>query len=88
MFGSVHNIQVAELDTSETETMELATALESTGRSFIWAFRPPLGIHVDIIGGEERLPEGFEAWAGAANRGLLVHDWAPQVARWASSRTA
>ncbi|KAI4967395.1 hypothetical protein ZWY2020_027868 [Hordeum vulgare] len=57
--------------------MELATALESTGRPFIRAFRPSMGFDVD--GGEECLPEGFEARARAASRGLLLHGWAPQV---------
>ncbi|XP_037445501.1 UDP-glycosyltransferase 92A1-like [Triticum dicoccoides] len=59
------------------QMMELATALESTGRPFVWAFRLPAALDVD--GAEECLPEGFEARASAASRGLLLHGWAPQV---------
>jgi hypothetical protein len=79
-FGSQNSIRRKQM-------MELTTALESTGRPFIWAFRPPVGIDVDVNGGEEWLPEAFEARARAANRGLLVHGWAPQVSILAHGST-
>ena len=59
---------------------ELALALESAGRPFIWAVRPPVG-H-DIKGdfrADQWLPDGFEERARTSNRGLLVRGWAPQV---------
>jgi UDP:flavonoid glycosyltransferase YjiC (YdhE family) len=46
-----------------------------------------VGIDVDVNGGEEWLPEAFEARARAANRGLLVHGWAPQVSILAHGST-
>ncbi|GJM95897.1 hypothetical protein PR202_ga12684 [Eleusine coracana subsp. coracana] len=60
-FGSQNTIQPEQM-------MELASALESTGRPFVWAIRPPIGFD---IGGEfwdEWLPEGFEARARASKR--------------------
>uniref|UniRef100_A0ACD5ZMD4 Uncharacterized protein n=1 Tax=Avena sativa TaxID=4498 RepID=A0ACD5ZMD4_AVESA len=79
-FGSQNSIRRKQM-------MELATALESTGRPFVWAFRPPVGLHPNIDGVEEWLPAGFEARARAANRGLLVHGWAPQVSILAHAST-
>ncbi|TVU46114.1 hypothetical protein EJB05_05632, partial [Eragrostis curvula] len=72
-FGSQNTIQ-------QKQMFELAAALESTGRPFVWAIRPPVGF--DIIAGEFRdewLPEGFEERARAGNRGMLVRGWAPQL---------
>jgi UDP:flavonoid glycosyltransferase YjiC (YdhE family) len=46
-----------------------------------------VGIDVNVNGGGEWLPEGFEARARAANRGLLVHGWAPQVSILAHGST-
>uniref|UniRef100_A0ACD5XW71 Uncharacterized protein n=1 Tax=Avena sativa TaxID=4498 RepID=A0ACD5XW71_AVESA len=68
-FGSQNSIRSEQM-------MQLAVALESTGRPFVWAFRSPVG---QIDGRGEWLPEGFEARARAANRGVLVHGWSPQV---------
>jgi hypothetical protein len=79
-FGSQNSIRPKQM-------MELATAVESTSRPFIWAFRPPVGIDIDTNGGEEWLPEGFEARARATNRGLLVRGWAPQVSILAHGST-
>jgi len=72
-FGSQNSIQADHMT-------ELALALESAGRPFIWAVRPPVG-H-DIKGdfrADQWLPDGFEERARTSNRGLLVRGWAPQV---------
>lgn len=71
-FGSQNSVRPDQM-------MELAAALEATGRPFVWAIRPPVGF--DIAGSfrDEWLPEGFEARARAGNRGLVVRGWAPQV---------
>ncbi|WVZ81573.1 hypothetical protein U9M48_028929 [Paspalum notatum var. saurae] len=48
----------------------LAAALERTGVSFVWAAGPTAP-----------LPDGFEArMASAADRGIVIRGWAPQVA--------
>ncbi|CAM0944545.1 unnamed protein product [Alopecurus aequalis] len=57
-FGSQNSLRPKQM-------MELATALESTERLFIWAFRPPVGLDPD--GGEEWLPAGFGRVRGAAS---------------------
>ncbi|KXG37999.1 UDP-glycosyltransferase 92A1 [Sorghum bicolor] len=72
-FGSQNSIQAKQMT-------ELAAALETTGRPFVWAIRPPVGF--DVVAGafrDEWLPEGFEARARAGGRGLVVRGWAPQV---------
>ncbi|CAN6242313.1 unnamed protein product [Urochloa humidicola] len=71
-FGSQNSILAEQM-------VELAAALELTGRPFIWAIRPP--VEHDTIGEfrAEWLPEGFEERARASNRGLLVRGWAPQL---------
>ncbi|KAJ1278835.1 hypothetical protein BS78_04G109600 [Paspalum vaginatum] len=72
-FGSVNSIRAEHM-------MELAATLESTGRPFVWAVRPPIG-H-DLKGdfrAEQWLPDGFEERERTSNRGLLVRGWAPQV---------
>ncbi|XP_066313992.1 UDP-glycosyltransferase 92A1-like [Miscanthus floridulus] len=72
-FGSQNSIRAEHMT-------ELALALESAGRPFIWAVRPPVG-H-DIKGdfrADQWLPDGFEERARTSNRGLLVRGWAPQV---------
>ncbi|GJN24045.1 hypothetical protein PR202_gb11756 [Eleusine coracana subsp. coracana] len=71
-FGSQNTIQPKQM-------MELAAALESTGRPFLWAIRPPLGF--DIAGEflDEWLPEDFEARARASNTGFMIREWAPQL---------
>ncbi|TVU46125.1 hypothetical protein EJB05_05643, partial [Eragrostis curvula] len=71
-FGSQNTIQTKQM-------MDLAAALELTGRPFVWAIRPPVGF--DIAGEfcKEWLPEGFEERACAGNKGILVRGWAPQL---------
>ncbi|PAN46102.1 hypothetical protein PAHAL_9G163500 [Panicum hallii] len=71
-FGSQNTIQPNQM-------MELAAALEATGRPFVWAVRPPVGSDITGAFRDEWLPEGFEARARAGDRGLLVRGWAPQV---------
>jgi UDP:flavonoid glycosyltransferase YjiC (YdhE family) len=71
-FGSQNTIQPNQM-------MELAAALEATGRRFVWAIRPPVGSDIAGAFRDEWLPEGFEARARGGGRGLLVRGWAPQV---------
>ena len=72
-FGSQNTI-------SESQMMELATALEVTGKFFIWVVRPPLGFDINSeFKAEQWLPRGFEQRIQDQKRGLLVHKWAPQV---------
>ncbi|KAM0885202.1 hypothetical protein ACQ4PT_030502 [Festuca glaucescens] len=85
-FGSQNSIRPEQM-------LKLATALESTCRPFRGPYlllapgpricvdrpcRPPVG---QVDGRDEcmPLPEGFEARARAASRGVVVHGWAPQV---------
>ncbi|KAL6641147.1 hypothetical protein ACP70R_019328 [Stipagrostis hirtigluma subsp. patula] len=72
-FGSQNSIRAEHM-------VELAVALESTGRPFVWAVRPLDGHDIKGEFLAEWLPEGFEERARAGNRGLLVRGWAPQVA--------
>ncbi|XP_030505734.2 UDP-glycosyltransferase 92A1 [Cannabis sativa] len=72
-FGSMNTISTSQM-------MELGMALEASGKSFIWVVRPP--IEFDINGefrAEEWLPKGFEERMRESKRGLVVHQWAPQV---------
>lgn len=72
-FGSQNSIRPEQMT-------ELASALELTGRPFVWAIRAPVGFKDDGDGGHMSwLPEGFEERARAQNRGRLVRGWAPQV---------
>ncbi|CAL4970750.1 unnamed protein product [Urochloa decumbens] len=72
-FGSQSSIRAEHM-------AELAAALESTGRPFVWAVKPPDGHDVKGEFRAERwLPEGFEERARAGDRGLLLRGWAPQV---------
>ncbi|TVU46121.1 hypothetical protein EJB05_05639, partial [Eragrostis curvula] len=71
-FGSQNTIQ-------QEQMMELAEALESTGRPFVWVIRPPVGFDIAGEFRDEWLPEGFEERARAGNRGVLVRGWAPQL---------
>ncbi|CAN6275356.1 unnamed protein product [Urochloa humidicola] len=72
-FGSQNSIRAEHM-------VELAAALESTGRPFVWAVKPPDGHDVkDEFWAERWLPEGFEERAHAGDRGLLVRGWAPQL---------
>ena len=60
--------------------MQLATALEVSGKYFIWVVRPPIGFDINSeFKAEEWLPQGFEQRIQDRKRGLLVHKWAPQV---------
>ncbi|WVZ76979.1 LOW QUALITY PROTEIN: hypothetical protein U9M48_024887, partial [Paspalum notatum var. saurae] len=71
-FGSVYSIRAEHM-------MELAAAVECTGRPFVWAVRPPTGHNLDGDFRAKRwLPDGFEEMARSSNRGLLVHRWALQ----------
>ncbi|KAF4369160.1 hypothetical protein G4B88_020938, partial [Cannabis sativa] len=65
---------------STSQMTELGMALEASGKSFIWVVRPPIGF--DINGefrADEWLPKGFEERMRESKRGLVVHQWAPQV---------
>lgn len=72
-FGSMNTMSAPHM-------MQLAIALEATGRNFIWVVRPPMGsdINSEFIG-ERWLPEGFERRMEESGKGLLVRKWAPQV---------
>ncbi|GJM95899.1 hypothetical protein PR202_ga12686 [Eleusine coracana subsp. coracana] len=80
-FGSQNTIQPQQM-------VELAAALDLTGRPFLWAIRPPLGFDIAGEFRDEWLPEGFEARAKASNRGVLVRGWAPQLRILAHRATA
>lgn len=71
-FGSQNTIRANQI-------MELALGLEASGRPFVWAIRPPVGLEVKSKFDAEWLPVGFEERMKQGNRGLLVHGWAPQV---------
>ncbi|KAL2332196.1 hypothetical protein Fmac_019777 [Flemingia macrophylla] len=72
-FGSMNTVSASQM-------MELAKALERCGRNFIWVLRPPIGFDINSDFREsEWLPLGFAERVGGSGRGLLVHDWAPQV---------
>ncbi|KAK2985473.1 hypothetical protein RJ640_004324 [Escallonia rubra] len=68
---------------SESQTMQLATALEASGHNFIWVVRSPstfAGVDRDFKDNEvEWLPRGFEQRVRESGRGLLVQEWAPQM---------
>lgn len=58
--------------------MQLAMALESSGKNFIWVVRQPLQYDVDSEFKEnEWFPEGFVQRIKARNKGLIVEKWAP-----------
>uniref|UniRef100_A0A2N9HTZ2 Glycosyltransferase n=1 Tax=Fagus sylvatica TaxID=28930 RepID=A0A2N9HTZ2_FAGSY len=80
--GSVLYISFGSQSTiSMSQMMELAKALEASGKDFIWVIRPPLEFDINSeFNAEEWLPKGFEQRVvGEKNKGLLVHKWAPQV---------
>nr|DAD29633.1 TPA_asm: hypothetical protein HUJ06_031101 [Nelumbo nucifera] len=65
-FGSHSNI-------SPSQVMELAKALEASGKFFIWVVRPPIGFDVnDEFRTEEWLPNGFEERMRKSNQWLLI----------------
>ncbi|KAJ9164402.1 hypothetical protein P3X46_023980 [Hevea brasiliensis] len=72
-FGSHNTI-------ASSQMMQLAMALEASGKNFIWVVRPPIGFDINSeFRSNEWLPEGFEERIKESGRGLLVHKWAPQV---------
>ncbi|KAJ4972180.1 hypothetical protein NE237_005279 [Protea cynaroides] len=72
-FGSQNTLSASQM-------MELAKALEASGKNFIWVVRPPLEFDINSeFRAEKWLPEGFEDRIRKENRGLLVRKWAPQV---------
>ncbi|VVA24075.1 PREDICTED: UDP-glycosyltransferase [Prunus dulcis] len=71
-FGSQNTI-------SETQMMELSIGLEESGRAFIWVIRPPVGYDMKGEFRAEWLPRGFEDRMCKSKKGLLVHNWAPQL---------
>ncbi|KAB1211927.1 UDP-glycosyltransferase 92A1 [Morella rubra] len=72
-FGSMNTISASQM-------MQLAMGLESSGRNFVWVVRPPIGFEVNSeFKTKEWLPEGFEERIKDSGRGLLVHNWAPQL---------
>ncbi|GAV72055.1 UDPGT domain-containing protein [Cephalotus follicularis] len=72
-FGSNNTISLSHM-------MELAMALEASGKNFIWVVRPPIGFDINSdFKAKEWLPEGFEERIRESKKGLLVPKWAPQV---------
>ncbi|XP_066379405.1 UDP-glycosyltransferase 92A1-like [Miscanthus floridulus] len=81
-FGSQNSLRPDQM-------MELAAALELTGRPFLWAIRPPVGLGDDTetFGLDKWLPEGFEERVRSNDTGLLVRGWAPQLSILAHAST-
>ncbi|KAJ3679979.1 hypothetical protein LUZ60_016257 [Juncus effusus] len=71
-FGSQNTIQASQM-------MELAIGLEASGKPFIWVIRPPVGFDVKGEFKPEWLPEGFDQRMKENNKGIFVHEWAPQI---------
>ncbi|KAJ4724182.1 Glycosyltransferase [Melia azedarach] len=72
-FGSQNTISASQM-------VQLAMALETSGKNFIWVVRPPIGFDINSeFKADKWLPEGFEGRIKDSGRGLLVHKWAPQV---------
>lgn len=72
-FGSMNTI-------SPSQMLQLAKALELSGKNFIWVVRPPLGFDINSeFKANEFLPEGFEERIRESKKGLLVQKWAPQI---------
>ncbi|PSR90220.1 UDP-glycosyltransferase, partial [Actinidia chinensis var. chinensis] len=66
----------SQMQPSPSQTIELATALEASGRNFIWVNRPPKNSATNNGNGNGWLPSGFEQ--RIHGRGLLL-EWAPQL---------
>ncbi|BBH04349.1 UDP-Glycosyltransferase superfamily protein [Prunus dulcis] len=65
---------------SKSQMMQLAMALEASGKNFIWVVRPPLEYDIDSeFKEDEWLPKGFVQRIKTQNKGLIVENWAPQV---------
>ncbi|KAK9220895.1 hypothetical protein WN944_009319 [Citrus x changshan-huyou] len=63
-----------------SQMMQLAMALEASGKNFIWVVRPPIGFDINSeFKAKEWLPQGFEEKIKGSGQGLVVHKWAPQV---------
>lgn len=72
-FGSMNTISTSQM-------MQLAIALENSGKNFIWVVRPPIGFNINSeFKANEWLPKGFQERITCSGTGLLVHNWAPQV---------
>lgn len=73
-FGSMNTI-------NKSQMMQLALALEASGRNFIWVVRPPIGCDINSeFKPNEYLPNGFvERVIHGSKRGLLIQNWAPQI---------
>ncbi|KAF3434082.1 hypothetical protein FNV43_RR25185 [Rhamnella rubrinervis] len=72
-FGSQNTISTSQMT-------ELALALETSCKNFIWVVRPPFGFDINSeFRANEWLPEGFEGRIKESMRGLVVRKWAPQV---------
>ncbi|PIN23550.1 UDP-glucuronosyl and UDP-glucosyl transferase [Handroanthus impetiginosus] len=72
-FGSQNTISASQM-------MNLAKALDASGRSFIWVVRPPLGFDINAeFEAEQWLPEGYVQRIHDQDRGQIVSKWAPQV---------
>ncbi|KAJ7950445.1 Glycosyltransferase [Quillaja saponaria] len=72
-FGSMNTISASQM-------MQLAMALEASGTNFIWVVRPPIGFDINSeFKADQWLPEGFEARVEGSRKGLIVHNWAPQM---------
>ncbi|KAK6164220.1 hypothetical protein DH2020_001084 [Rehmannia glutinosa] len=72
-FGSQNTISASQM-------MNLAKALDSSGRNFIWVVRPPLGFDINSeFVAEQWLPEGLLQRVHDEDRGLIVSKWAPQL---------
>uniref|UniRef100_A0A0E0DBX1 Uncharacterized protein n=1 Tax=Oryza meridionalis TaxID=40149 RepID=A0A0E0DBX1_9ORYZ len=78
--GARHILRLPELDTAAPDDEELAAALESTGRPFIWAIRPPVGFDIYQRRVPRRVAAGRVRAAGARPR-------RSRVGAAASSRT-
>ncbi|XVF04744.1 hypothetical protein REPUB_Repub05bG0111500 [Reevesia pubescens] len=72
-FGSMNTI-------SPSQMMQLAKALEVSGKNFIWVVRPPIGFDINSeFKANDWLPDGFEERIRELKKGLVVHKWAPQL---------
>ncbi|MED6168334.1 hypothetical protein PIB30_010664 [Stylosanthes scabra] len=72
-FGSQNTISAFQM-------MALAEGLEKSETSFIWVIRPPLGFDINgEFNADEWLPKGFEERMKSTQKGLLVHQWGPQM---------
>ncbi|GAB2269606.1 hypothetical protein Dimus_004531 [Dionaea muscipula] len=63
---------------TKSQLIEMASALEDSGRTFIWVVGKVLGKD-ESVAQEWWLPEGFEDRIRENERGLIIRGWAPQV---------